>query len=683
MKRTLLHRLNFIEQIFFVSPYQIVIMKNLSILCSILLFASQQSNAQFTQQWVHRLGSTGGDNAYGIATDASGNVIITGNFSGTADFDPGAGTHNLTATANGDAFLAKYNSSGSLLWAHALGGSDTDIGEAVAADGAGNVYIGISFGNVIDMDPGAGVASFTSPGFSSSIIAKYDANGNYVWGFMLASLSSSGISDIKVDAANNVYFTGSFHGTVDFDPGLGVNNLVSNGNSDIFFAKYDANGNYLLAKSFGAGAFDTGTHLHLDASQAIYVSGYYRFTVDFDPGAGVANITASGTLNDIFFAKYDPLGNYVWARSLGSTSNDIPGGLSVDAAGNVIVSGGFSGTVDFDPGAGTAHLTALGRDIFIAKYDIGGNYTWAKRIGFTGTETAYAITGDGSGGFYIAGEFTSTVDFDADAPVSNLTAFGNTDIFLARYTANGVFVNAGGLGGISSEIAMDMALVDANNVLVTGYFQGTADFDPGAGVNNLTSAGVFDIYFGKYRSTTGALPVTLSSFAGECVGKEILVKWRSRQEQHTKHYVVERSFTGINFENVAVIAAAGNSNAPVDYSFIDKNIAAANKTIYYRLKQVDADSTFTYSKIITVSCAMTEQDVQLFPNPAERDVTIALKNEKITAVTIFDLSGKKVMQLKPVILSGKILIDVRALQRGIYSILIETETGHVFKKLIR
>src|SRR5262249_17116345 len=147
-----------------------------------------------------------------------------------------------------------------------------------------------------------------------------------------------------------------------------------------------------------------GSFIELDGSGNIFVSGYYRLTVDFDPGPGTSNITAVGTLNDVFFAKFDAAGNFLWARSIGSTSNDIPGGISIDPTGNVIVVGGFNGTVDFDPGSGTENLTAEGRDIFLEKYDVNGNYTWAKRIGSTGTETAYAITGDGSGGFYVSGE---------------------------------------------------------------------------------------------------------------------------------------------------------------------------------------------------------------------------------------------------------------------------------------
>lgn len=657
-------------------------MKTLSIFSVVFLSCSFIIKAQIAPDWVNGIGSTGGDNAYSITKDVSGNVIITGNFSGTTDFDPGPGVFNLTANSFGDGFLAKYSSTGSFLWAFALGGGDTDIGESVATDAAGNIYLGISFGMTIDMDPGPSVANFTSPGFSSSIIAKYNANGNYLWGFMLASPGSSGISAIQIDAAGNVFFTGSYHGTVDFDPGVAVNNLVSNGNSDIFFAKYDANGNYLFAKSVGAGAFDTGSFIELDGLGAILVSGYYRQTVDFDPGAGVANLTASGTLNDVFFAKYDASGNYLWARNLGATSNDIPGGMYVDASNNVIVAGGFQGTVDFDPGAGTVNLTSAGRDIFIAKYDPNGNYTWAKNIGSTGTETAYAITGDGSGGFYITGEFSTTVDFDPDAPVANLTSNGSTDIFIARFTSSGVLIHAGGMGGPMSDIAMDIDLADANNVLITGYFQSTGDFDPGPPVLNLSSAGIFDIYFAKYRSINGSLPVTLSSFDSECNGSGTTIRWSTGQEQNSKDFVLQKSLTGNAFDDVAVIRAAGNSSQPISYTFTDPSSPGK---VYYRLKQNDLNGSSVYSKIITATCDGKQPEMYLFPNPADKEVTLVMKDiaQQVLSIAVCDMSGRKIRTYQPNQAAGRQILDVRTLQRGMYWIIATTRTGQVVSNFVK
>ncbi|MBW8050176.1 MAG: T9SS type A sorting domain-containing protein [Cytophagales bacterium] len=176
-----------------------------------------------------------------------------------------------------------------------------------------------------------------------------------------------------MDASGNAYITGDFYGTADFDPGAGVQNLTSVGVRDIFFAKYDANGNYLWAKSIGGTSADFGNSIATNASGNAYITGFFYGTADFDPGAGVQNLTPVG-INDIFFAKYDANGNYLWAKSIGSTSNDAGYSIATDAFGNAYITGFFVATADFDPGAGVQNLTPVGgSDIFFAKYQDSGS----------------------------------------------------------------------------------------------------------------------------------------------------------------------------------------------------------------------------------------------------------------------------------------------------------------------
>jgi hypothetical protein len=645
------------------------------VLLLIAILAFHTLSAQFTQTWVHALGNTTGDVGNAIARDANGNVFITGYFNGTVDFDPGTAVYNLTSGPNNDAYLAKYSAAGSLLWAHAFGSTDTDIGEAITTDGAGNVYLGMSFSNTIDMDPGTGLANFTSPGFSSGILAKYDANGNYLWAFMLASPGSSGVSDIVTDASNNVYFTGSFHGTVDFDPGPSTVNLVSGGNADICFAKYDANGNFILAKNMGAGAFDVGFSIEIDAALSIYISGYYRLTVDFDPGPATANITAVGTLNDIFFAKYDAAGNYLWAKSVGSTSNDVPGGIALDAAGNIFVSGGFAGVTDFDPGPGTVNITPQGRDIFLGKYDANGNYLWVKSIGGSGTDGSYATTSDGTGGCFITGEFTGIVDFDPGTATFNLASNGGTDIFFARFNAAGNFSSAGNVGGANSDLGRDIELAEPNSVIVTGYFQGTADFDPGTGVNNLTSAGIFDIYFGKYSSNSGSLPVTLTSFDAICTATVIQLSWNSKEEKNAARYVIEKSPDGIHFDSIGKIEAKGAG----DYRYNDQYVSI--QKMFYRLRQVDRDERFIFSKTITAHCRIENEIIRLFPNPATDKLIIELNTSagEVKHVRLIDVLGRTVKLAGIKNPPGQLTIDIQSLPKGTYLLQVEYR-NQVFQK---
>ena len=449
----------------------------------------------------------GSDEGRAVAKDASGNVYVTGFFAGTADFDPGTGTANLSSAGGQDIFIAKYNASGNYVWANRIGGASNDIAYAIALDGSGNVHItGYMQGSNVDFDPGAGTAGLSSAGAWDIFIAKYDASGNYLWANRMGGTSSEVGYGIALDGSGNVHITGAFLSTTaDFDPGPGTANLTNAGNDEIFVAKYDASGNYLWAGRTGGTNSDIGYGIAVDDSGNVYATGSFRGSnVDFDPGAGTATLSSAGN-SDIFISKYDASGNYVWAKRLGGTTGDEGYGIALDGSGNLHVTGYFqSSSADFDPGAGTANLsTAGGRDVFIAKYDASGNYIWAKQMGGTNDDNGYGIALDGSGNVLVAGDFLSSiVDFDPGAGTANLSTAGSTDIFAAKYDASGNYLWAKRAGGSVDDVGRSLALDGSGNVYVTGSFQGSnIDFDPGAGTANLSSAGGQDIFIAKYDAS--------------------------------------------------------------------------------------------------------------------------------------------------------------------------------------
>ena len=167
--------------------------------------------------WTRRLGGASGDNGRGVAVDGSGNVYTTGIFLGTSDFDPGAGTFNLTAAGESDVFVSKLDSSGSLVWVRQLGGTGTDVGSHVAVDGSGNVYTAGHFSGMADFDPGVGTFDLTAAGGTDVFVSKLNSTGNLVWARQLGGTSNDQGFGVAVDGSGNVYTTGSF-GTADFDP---------------------------------------------------------------------------------------------------------------------------------------------------------------------------------------------------------------------------------------------------------------------------------------------------------------------------------------------------------------------------------------------------------------------------------------------------------------------------------
>ena len=444
-------------------------------------------------------GGTSTDNGNAIAVDAAGNMYTTGYFQNTADFDPGTGISNLTSANGNDVFVSKLDSSGNFVWARRLGGTSTDIGNAIAVDAAGNVYTTGYFKGIADFDPGIGTSDLTAVGNQDVFVSKLDSSGNFVWAKSFGAGSDDDATGVAVDASGNVYTTGTFRSTVDFDPGAGTSNLTAV-QPDVFVSKLDSSGNFVWAKSFGGNSTDNGNAIAIDAAGNVYTTGYFYVTADFDPGAGTSNLTSTG-LQDVFVSKLDSSGNFVWAKSFGGTNTDIGNAIAVDAAGNVYTTGYFHETVDFDPGIGTSDLTSAGgMDGFVSKLDSSGNFVWGKSFGGTNTEFGRAVAVDAAGNVYTTGPFGETADFDPGAGTSNLTSAGVADGFVSKLDSPGNFVWAKRLGGTNVQMPKAVAVDAAGNVYTAGDFQGTTDFDPGAGTSNLTSAGLYDVFVSKLDS---------------------------------------------------------------------------------------------------------------------------------------------------------------------------------------
>jgi len=321
-------------------------------------------------------------------------------------------------------------------------------------------------------------------------------NVTFEWAKSMGGSSfDSGVS-ITTDASGNVYTTGFFYATVDFDPGVGTLNLTSAGVSDIFIQKLDANGNLIWAKSMGGTSEDFGHAITTDALGNVYTTGWFSAIVDFDPGTGTLNLTTAG-IYDIFIQKLDANGNLIWAKSMGGTGDDYGTSITVDALGNVYTTGYFETIVDFDPGVGTLNLTSAGAsDIFIQKLDSNGNFLWANTMGGSSADQGISIIADASGNVYATGSFRDTVDFDPDTSTLNLISAGASDIFIQKLDPNGNLTWVKSMGGTLLD-AGSSTIDTLGNVYTTGYFDTIVDFDPGTDTLNLTSVGQFDIFIQK------------------------------------------------------------------------------------------------------------------------------------------------------------------------------------------
>ena len=317
--------------------------------------------------WAKAMVGTNSENGNSIALDASGNVYTTGYFNATVDFDPGAGIYNLTSAGGADIFISKLDAGGNFVWAKRMGETNDDKGMSIVLDASGNVFTTGTFRDTADFDPGVATFNLISAGFENIYISKLDAAGNFVWAKAMGGGRDIPYLALALDASGNIFTTGFYFGTADFDPGSGTFNLSSAGLRDIFISKLNAAGDFVWAKSMGGISEDEGLSIAVDASGNVYTTGQFQATVDFDPGAATFNLTSEGA-DDIVILKLDAAGNFVWAQTMGGTTDDICSSITLDALGNIFTTGYFGANVDFDPGAGTFNLTSAGSfDIFVHK----------------------------------------------------------------------------------------------------------------------------------------------------------------------------------------------------------------------------------------------------------------------------------------------------------------------------
>ncbi len=456
--------------------------------------------------WAKSIGGNGWDDGAGIAVDALGNIILTGHFSGTADFDPGAGTANLTAAGDYDIFICKLDAAGNYLWAESIGNNNGDYSWDVVADAMNNIYITGQFFGTLDFNPGAGTSNMTSAGGYDFFICKLDIAGNFLWAKSLGGLNPDVSYSIDVDINCNVYTTGGFNGTVDFDPGASVFNLSTAGSEDVFILKLDSMGNFVWARSFGGNNFDSANALSVDFAGNVYTIGTFEGTADFNPGPGISTITSSG-FTDVFICKIDVAGNFVWAKNLSGMNYEDAFAVNTDNNGNVVFSGCFSSLVDFDPGIGTFNLTPSGaQDIFISMLDNTGNFLWAKALQ------------------------------------------GNNNI------------------GCGISILVD----GGNNIYTTGFFSSTVDFNPDGASFNISAAGNEDVFIHKMNYLNTPLPIELISFDGKANGSENILNWTTGSEINNDYFTVLRSKNGIDFESIGSVDGSGNSTNTMNYNFVDE-----------------------------------------------------------------------------------------------------------------
>jgi hypothetical protein len=430
-------------------------MKKISLFLSLLLFCFISLSAQAPNwQWAIQAGGTSQDRGNDIARDNQGNTYIIGYFNAIATF----GSIPLTSSGGNDIFVAKLDSYGIFQWAVKAGGTSNDEGLGIAVDNNSNVYITGYFTGTATF----GATQLISSAFTDIFVARLDTNGNWLWARRAGGADQDHGDSIVADNQGNVYVSGFFFGTVSF----GSIPLVSYGGWDIFAAKLDAGGNWLWATHAGGTSMsiEEGWGIALDSSANVCLTGNFSGTATF----GSTPLIASGN-NDIFAAKLSPSGSWLWAVKAGGTANDVGKAVATDSQGNIYITGSFSGTANW----GAIPLTSYGGiDIFTAKLDPAGSWLWAVKAGGSGTEWGYDLAVDINGYPYITGYFNANAAFGSTI----LNCSGNYDIYAAKLNPSGTWLWAVQAGGTNIDCGYGIAVDTDTNVYLTGYFIQTAYF---------------------------------------------------------------------------------------------------------------------------------------------------------------------------------------------------------------
>lgn len=439
-------------------------------MCPVRLSGSEQADLP-RFEWVVSAGGTLHDKTRGIAVDAEGNVLLTGEFTGTATF----GDQTLTSAGAMDFFVAKVDPQGKFLWVRSGGGELIDRGYAVATDNAGNCYV---TGHFQSAEASFGHVSLRNRGDYDLFVAKYDARGNLVWIKSGGGMGYDYGHGIAVDKQGMIFMAGTVYGPGEFES----RTLGGSGPGHAFCLALNTSGELLWSQVAEGPGSSSGHAVAVDHRGNCYVGGYARGQTTFGghaienevgqdllvakldaqgrlgwlhAGHGSAsamiheitadsdgNVWASGMYRDtlqladrsvpnrgeydLLVTHFDSSGKRVWTKTAGGARIDYGLGIATDGAGNCFLTGSFAGEVLFD---GTPrHSQGAAADIQIVKYDRAGQQIWFLQAGGERTDHAYTIVTDGRGHLYLSGACSGPATFGEHV----MSHQGNNDIFLAK-----------------------------------------------------------------------------------------------------------------------------------------------------------------------------------------------------------------------------------------------------------
>ena len=443
--------------------------------------------------WARRIGGTAADQGYGISTDSSGNVYVTGTYSQTISVFAADGTtssFSLTNSGAVDTFVVKYNTDGTPQWARKIGGPSSQEVRSISADSSGNVYVTGYYTGTVSVFAADGTTSSFSLAHSGSLdafVVKYNTAGTPQWGSRISGTQSYLASSISTDTSGNIYVTGRVNSeaTIFAANSTFFGSIKHSGDTSTtsaFIVKYNTSGSVLWVRTIsGTSNNDKGDAISTDSSGNVYVTGAFDGTTTVFAGNGTTSsfsLTSSGG-DDIFIVKYNTDGTPLWARRIGGSSSQRVRSISADSSGNVYVTGNIDGTTTVVAANGSTSFSLTNSssiDIFIVKYNTDGTPQWARKISGSLSNEGRGISADSSGNVYLSGKFSGTMSvLAADGLTSSfsLSTPLNSDAFVVKYNTDGTPQWVRKISGTIDDEGNGISTDSTGNVYVTGSYGST------------------------------------------------------------------------------------------------------------------------------------------------------------------------------------------------------------------
>jgi len=449
--------------------------------------------------WLNHFGGHNNDKVTKLEFNKTGYLFAAGDIKYTVDFKNGSFDSTLDAS-NGNCFLTKIDpSSGMPIWVRQFGKGGQAYIRSFTFDNDNNIFLAGMFAGTVDFDPSAKVKELTSNGPQSDIfIMKLDSSGNLNWVKSIGNTSTDWVTSITIDSYANIYFSGRYNFTIDFNPDSIVNNLTTNHNPDGYVCKFDSSGNFEFVRNFPGYNYQSCNDLVYDNNGFLFVLGTFEINLITKPKKKV--IRSNGE-KDIFISKIDTSGNRYWTRQIGGTSDEYGTDILLDQNRNIYITGDFKGKSDLDPSSNHYFLNAINShpslyDSFVAKYDKDGWFKWANGYGGKSFERSYAIALDNQHNIYNTAYFSDTATFSNNNNLS-FVAIGHGDFLLNKFDSLGTHIYTRHFIGSSDAVAFTLAIDTVSNIYLAGTFRDSVDFEPGPLSLNKTSKNMYDLFIQK------------------------------------------------------------------------------------------------------------------------------------------------------------------------------------------